>query len=175
MTGLFLIFIAFVWIVIALFLALIVASKIPRKVGGSWNVIWIFSLLLPAPLIDEIVGKRQFERLCKENSTIQIDRTKSKGRTVYLAETTNTSVPGTWMPITIQHWQYLDAATDEVVVSYNTLTAQRVFGITESKMPLTFDGYCAPNGSRRYANDLMSELGITQIERSKLNNKREQK
>lgn len=172
MTGILLMFIAVAWVVIAFYLALLIGSKIPKRWGGSWNASWVFLLLLPMPLIDEIVGKREFERLCQENSTIKVDRETASGKTVYLADLPATQINGTWVPIRLQPWRYVDAATGEVIVSFNILQAKggrfiRILGISEGNTPLTFDGYCAPGDSRAHAIALFKELGITDTERPK--------
>ncbi|QJQ05987.1 alanine:cation symporter family protein [Undibacterium piscinae] len=74
MTGLLLIFMAVIWLVIALFIIAFIASKIPGRALSLVISIPLFIVLLPMPIMDEIIGGRQFEQLCKENSTIQVDR-----------------------------------------------------------------------------------------------------
>src|SRR4051812_36896606 len=65
------------------------------------------ALLLPLPVIDEILGKPQFEQLCRENSTIKLDREKALGKTVYLGSATDARIKDTWLPIGMQHWQFV--------------------------------------------------------------------
>ena len=83
---------------------------------ASTNVareLMVFAVLLPLPALDEIVGGRQFEKLCKENSTIQVNRATAVGRTVYSTQQPSVEIKGTWVRITLQPWRYVDATTGE--------------------------------------------------------------
>ena len=164
MTGLLLIFVAVIWLVIALFFIAFIASKIPGRVLSLAISIPLFIVLLPMPLMDEIIGGRQFEQLCKENSTIQVDRKTAVGRTVYLAEVVRENITDKWMPMRIERWRFVDATTGELVLSYNILHATRSwFRITESAYPFTFKGYCDPKSSPASI-ETFAEYGITYIE-----------
>ena len=163
MTGLLLIFVAVIWLVIALFLIAFIASKIPGRVLSLAISIPLFIVLLPMPLMDEIIGGRQFEQLCKENSTIQVDRKTASGRTVYFDEVPDEIIKDKWMPIRLERWRFVDATTGELVMSYNILHATRSWlRLTESGYPFTFDGYCSPNLGHSF-NDKFAEYGITYI------------
>lgn len=171
MGGLILFFVIGLWIALVIWLSKIVATRIP---AARWRVLiglLVFAVLLPVPVLDELVGGRQFERLCQEHSTIQVNRTTAVGKTVYLAQTPPFVAEGTWVPVIVQPWRYVDATTGETVLSYNTLRAKggRFLKVSEGHVPLTFDGYCAPGGSRAFANSLLKELRITQIQRSEIN------
>ena len=171
MIGIYLLGVMALWVIAAFFITLFAFRRMPRKYWRLPLAIVLFLVLVPLPLIDEIVGGRQFEQLCKENSTIQVNRATAVGRTVYLAQTPSVKIKGTWVRVTLQPWRYVDATTGEVVVSYNTLGARggRFLKISEGHVPLTFNGYCAPGGSRIYADRLFKELRITQVQRSELN------
>lgn len=173
MTGLLLIFVAVIWLVIALFLIAFIASKIPGRALSLVISIPLFIVLLPMPLMDEIIGGRQFEQLCKENSTIQVDELKAAGKKVYLAELPSIQINDKWVPISLQPWRFLDVTTSETVVSYNTLKATggifiRTLGISEGRVPLTFKSFCEPGGVVDPLK-LLKELKVTQIQRSTLN------
>ena len=132
----------------------------------------LFLVLVPLPLVDEIVGKRQFEKLCSENGTIHMDRSKVAGKTVYLAAVPDTQIKGAWIPVVLKPWRFVDADSGEVLVSYNTLMAvggmwTRTLRISEGNVPLTFKGYCEPGGTVDLVK-LFKEAGITQIQRSAL-------
>jgi hypothetical protein len=154
MTGLFLLAIVGIWFYITI--------KIIRFITGNLPEIWwrpvvgvgLFVLILPLPLVDEIVGGRQFEQLCKENSTIHVDRVSAAGKTVYLAELPDTQIDGAWVPIRKQPWTFVDVTTGETIISYNIFYATggrliRTLGISEGNVPLTFKGSCAPTGDDR--------------------------
>jgi hypothetical protein len=61
MTGIFLLLVIVTWVAIVIWLSQILTEKLPK---ASWRIpiaILVFAVLLPLPLIDEIVGGRQFE------------------------------------------------------------------------------------------------------------------
>ncbi len=166
MSGILLLIVAALWLLIAFFLAKAIAHVLPKVWWAYVLRVVVFLALLPLPLIDEIVGKSQFEQLCRENSTIQLDRAKTAGKTVYLADQPSIEAKGTWVSVVIQPWRYVDATTGETVVSYNTLQAGRRFFLTHFGT-LTFNGYCAPGG-RVDPVKLFKEIGVTQVQRSEL-------
>lgn len=169
MTGFLLLFVMAIWLAVVMWLSKILTKKLPT---ATWRIpvaAVIFAGLLPLPLIDEIVGGRQFESLCKENSTIQVDRATAVGRTVYLAQTPDVEIKGTWVRVVLKPWRFVDATTGETVVSYNDLIAEggrliQSLGISEGGMPLTFKGTCVP-ANRPGSAQTFRPLGITYIER----------
>lgn len=170
MTGLFLIPVAIVWLLLALAVTGWVARRFNGRAMKVASCVLSFPLLLAAPLIDELVGRGEFEQLCKDNSTIQVDRSTAGGRTVYLAKTSDVELNGTWVHVVLKPWRFVDARTGETVVSYKTLNAGggwliRHLGISEGGVPLTFKGYCDPGGVVD-PHKLFSEIGITQIQRA---------
>lgn len=163
MTGLLLLFVAGIWFVLALIMTVFIVSKIPAKAWRGWISIPLFLLLLPMPVMDEIIGGRQFEQLCKNNSTIQVDRKTAVGRTVYLKDVPDEIIKDKWMPMRLERWRFVDATTGELVMSYNILHATRSWlRLTESGYPFTFDGYCSPNLGHSFI-DKFAEYGITYI------------
>jgi hypothetical protein len=169
MTGIYLLFVAFIWMAVVIWLSKISTRNFPME---TWRVpvaIVIFAVLFPLPLIDEIVGGRQFEQLCKENSKIRVNKAMAAGRTVYLAEVPFVEVKGTWVRVVLRPWRYLDATTNEPVISYNILMADggwlvRSMGISSGGVPLTFKGSCEPGGVVDPVK-LRSELQVIQIQR----------
>lgn len=165
MGGLILLFVIGFWLAFVIWLSKIITKKLPKK---WWRIpigILVFTVLLPLPVLDEIVGGRQFEKLCKENSMIHVNRATAVGRTVYLAQTPDVEIKGAWVRIVLKPWRYVDATTGETVVSYNTLQAVggRFLKISEGHVPLTFNGYCAPENRPGSAQTFQS-YGINYIE-----------
>lgn len=149
MTGIYLLFVVVVWLAVVIWLTRIITNKLPATWWRNPVGMLVFVVLLPLPLIDEIVGGRQFERLCKENSMIQVDRATAVGKTVYFVPQPDVEIEGTWVRVVLQPKRFVDATTGEVVVSYNELIAVggwliRSLGISEGGMPLTFRGTCVP-------------------------------
>ena len=165
MGGLILLFVIGLWLAFVIWLSKIITKRLPEKWWRMPVGILVFGVLLPLPVLDEIVGGRQFEKLCKENSTIQVNRATAVGRTVYLAQTPDVEIKRTWVRVVLKPWRYVDATTGEVVVSYNTLQARggRFLKISEGHVPLTFNGYCAP-ANRPGSIQTFKPLGINYIE-----------
>lgn len=164
MSGIFLLFVAALWLIAAFFISKLIVRMLPET-WWRWLVgAILFLALLPLPLIDEIVGAKQFAKLCKENATIQVDRTKAAGRTVFLNYTAPVELKGTWVPVWLQSWQFVDATTGETVISYNTLRAGSGKLGPSSLGPLTFAGECVEPNRPAY-NDVFRELGIKYIQR----------
>jgi hypothetical protein len=152
---------------------------LPKRAWRFPAALLFFLALIPLPLIDEIVGKRQFEKLCRENAGIHVDRAKAAGRAVYLAEVPFVDATGTWVRVVMRPWRYVDAKTGETVVSYTTLQAAggrfvHMLPLSEGRVPLTFSGHCGASGVVDPVK-LFKELGITQIQRSELKKFKESK
>lgn len=171
MSGLLFLGIIALWFFAAKWLAQRIGTYLPARPWRSAATFLIFALLLPLPLIDEIVGGWQFKRLCEANA-VRVNKETARGRTVYLAEIQDIAVLKTWTPILQQHWRFLDAKTNEPIVSYERYLATggifiRSLGVSEGNAPLTFPNYCKP----REVVDLLKffkELEITLIQRSAL-------
>lgn len=171
MTGIYLLFVAAIWLAFVIWLSKIITQKLPV---ATWRIpvaMVIVAALLPLPLIDEIVGGRQFKRLCKENSTIQVDRATAVGKTVLYVPQPSVEIKGTWVRVVLQPWSYFDATTGVLVFSYSTLEAAggrfiQTLGISEGRRPLTFYGSCGPIENTK---DLVKLLRITALDRPKPN------
>jgi hypothetical protein len=175
MTGIYLLFAIALWLFIVFWLAKILTTKLSMSWWGVLVRVILFLALLPLPLIDEIVGKRQFEQLCRENSTIQVNRATALGRTVYLKSLPDVVIDGVLIPITLHSWVFVDASTGQPVLSYNSLRATggrfiRTLGISEGSMPLLFRGSCEPVGSPASV-ETFKNFGINYIEPPINNNK----
>jgi hypothetical protein len=174
MSGLLFLGVVALWFFAAKWLAQRIGNLLPDR---PWRVVakvFIFALLLPLPLIDEIVGGWQFKRLCEAN-VVRVNKESARGRTVYLADVQDIGVPKTWIPMVQQHWQFLDAKTNESILSYERFLAIggvliRTLSISEGNAPLIFKGTCEPGGVVDPLK-LFKELGITQIQRSTLSTK----
>ena len=169
MSGLFLAFIALIWLWLLAKLVRLFTSGI-KDLGHRVVVALIsYCVLLPLPLIDELLGKRQFERLCKENSTVQIDRA-AVGKTIYLVRSDSIQLKGNWLPIRLQEWRHVDVVTGETLVAYNTLDVSggffiRAIPLYEVRVPITFsEPYCSPK-DRPATKEAFAALGINYIER----------
>jgi hypothetical protein len=168
MTGIFLIIVVVGWLIAVVIVARWVArrSNSPTTRVVSWIV--FFPALLAAPLADELIGGRQFEQLCKDNATIQVDRATAVGKTVYFVPQPAIEVKGTWVRVVLKPQRFVDARTGETVVTYNELIAGggrliRTLGISEGGVPLIFKGTCAPE-NRPSSIQTFAAFGIKYIE-----------
>lgn len=169
MSGIFLLFVFLLWLAIAISLSKFVTNKLPETKWPGHVRLIVFAILLPLPVIDEIVGGSQFRKLCQENSVIEVDRATAEGKTVYLVKSQDTEIRGKWVRILAKPWRYADIKTNDVVVEYRTLTASggwfvRLLGVSE-RMPLLFNGSCAPD-TRPASIEAFKKLGIEYVERS---------
>jgi hypothetical protein len=169
MSGLFLLFAGGVWAALLALLAYVLTSRIQEDVLRFVVAALVFGLLLPLPLIDELLGKREFEQLCEANATVKVDREKAVGKTVYLAPTTDTEMKDKWLRIVVKQWRFVELDTGEPVVSYDTLEAAggrfvKAFAISEGRVPLTFANYyCGPK-ERPASAQAFAALGIKYVE-----------
>ena len=160
-----------IWFFIVLALIIWLAKKLPEK---WWRIplsFLVFVVFLILPIVDEIVGGWQFQRLCEVNSTINFDKETADGRTVYLAETSDVGIKNMWVHITLKPWRFLDVATDDLIISYNTLKANNSFVgkfMSQEGVPILFKGWCEPGGIVDPIK-LFESLGVIYVERSTLN------
>lgn len=167
MIGLYVFFIGALWLAFVVWLTIYITKKLPID---TWRVpvaLVLFAMLMPFPLIDEIVGKWQFEKLCKQNSTIHVDQNSALGKTVYFLPQPSQEIQGTWVRVVLQPKNFIDSKTNESVVSYSILQADggmlvRLFSISEGRVPLIFIGSCHP---RENVKDLLKRLNINALDR----------
>jgi len=162
MIGLGFLLISFIWLVLAFYLAKLLTRILPPAWWRTLVQIALFVVLVPLPLIDQIVGGMQFKELCRQNQEIHFDPAKVRGKTVYLAGVDRTLAEGTWVPIQISHWRFVDATTREVVVTYNTVDAGPGL-LRFGGGPLLFRGSCVPL-NRPVSVETFKKLGISYIE-----------
>lgn len=170
MTGLLLAVVLLMWLAACVWVAQIAGRRFPKRWWGKAVQILIAVLLMPLPLIDEIVGGVQFDELCKVHNTIQVDRASAKDRTVYLLDQTSTRIGGLAVPVRLQNWTFVDATTREAVLAYVMLYAEggkliHAVKFSEGDEPMTFKSSCIPNKHIEQA-QLFKDLSIKQVQRS---------
>lgn len=168
MTGILLIAVAIAWLIAAVAVTRWAVRRVNSLTMKAVGWMILFPTLLAAPLTDELVGGRQFEQLCKDNATIQVDRATAVGKTVYFVPQPAIEVKGTWVRVVLKPQRFVDAKTGETVVNYNELIAGggrliRTLGISEGGVPLTFKGTCVP-ANRPSSIQTFAPFGIKYIE-----------
>lgn len=139
-----------IWFIVVIWLGDKIGNLLPDQPWRPFAKLIIFALLLPLPLIDEIVGGWQFARLCEAN-VVRVDKEAARGKNVYNdLSGYQVPVPGTWVKVWKMTFRYLDATTGELVMSFDQLRAEggHLFpGFDSGHDPLTFKGECHPPGT----------------------------
>ena len=126
----------------------------------------LFAVLLPLPVLDELIANRQLESLCRDNAVMKIDETKIKGRSVrYSAEPLNEEVRGVAIPVTFTRGVLRDVNTGEMLGSSTWYAARggvlvRAMGASESNSPMFAKSGCAPGEGEHEA---AKRIGFTII------------
>lgn len=101
-----------------IWLATRIASKVQQPLARAaikWSVLLV---LLTLPFIDEIIGKYQFEALCKANGIGSADVSRARGKKVKLEIGERKLLEGTVMPIKVEDWTYIDPGTSEILMRH---------------------------------------------------------
>ncbi|MDL2336354.1 MAG: hypothetical protein QFE16_00785 [Pseudomonadota bacterium] len=150
MTGILLITVAIAWLIAVLAATRWVVRRVNSPAMKVVSCLVLFPVLLVLPLADELVGKQQFDSLCKKYAVQVIDEKHAMNRrVVFVLPEHDQFVEGTALQIRIDPNVYRDAETNQVLVSYYTLHAKggwfiRTLGISETNAPLLFESGCAP-------------------------------
>jgi len=155
MAGLLLLSIFIAWLLATLWLS----KRATQTMAISWKRhaarIGLLTILLPLPLVDEIIGGFQFRALCEKNAVFQMGVSNPEGRvTKYVGDPVNELVPGTAIRIYRTHAKFIDIQSDEVVVQFDEYTASggkfiRALSISEGNAPLTIGiPACSPEQKR---------------------------
>ena len=171
MTGLLLIGVLIAWIAIAFALAGAFTRGIKAGLRRAAVGVVVFALLLPLPVVDEIIGGFQLRALCRAGAVARYDEEKLRGRTVRMRLEPNPDVPSVMqtptrrvaalIPIEEQTEEWIDVATGEVLLSQKAFTARgglliRMLGISNDDSPLTID----PRSCRIPAGPIFKRLGV---------------
>jgi hypothetical protein len=156
LTGILLIVLAVAWLIAVLLITRRATWHFSSRAAKVAISLVLFPALLVAPLADELIGKWQFESLCKQYAVVEIDEQHASNRRVLSTlRKDDQFAEGTVVPIRIDPWIYRDAETGQVVVRYNTLHAEgglliHSLGISESNSPLVFRSGCGPENERAF-------------------------
>lgn len=109
-------------------------------------------ILFPLPVIDEIVGAVQMNRLCEKNATYRLGVPDPEGRvTRYRSDPQDERMSGTAVPIFHTRVYYVDTATGETVVTYDRYKAgagvlgRTFFSWSATGNPFIGRSYCSPD------------------------------
>jgi hypothetical protein len=149
MSGLLLFAVVALWWFVLRWVVKRIGNRLPNRPWRLVITLAIFTLLLPLPVIDEIVGGWQFSRLCNQHDKIQVDREKVRGTTIYFVPTRSVELMGMWVPVRRQAWTFVDKGMGAVVMQYDSFHANggwliRTLRISEGNVPLLFRDSCFP-------------------------------
>lgn len=129
------------------------ASPGPRRLLQAL----VLAVLLPLPLLDELVAQSQFKVLCRDRlgvqarfDTLRLETQAAGGRPLTLPLRQDVSAPepvgGISVAVARREHRYTDPATREVRVRFFTYEAQggKLARITGHGAPLLFEGHCGP-------------------------------
>ena len=155
MTGLFLIAVVGLWIWLVFKVSRVIGMRVAQ---GWWSIpiaLLIFLVLLPLPVLDEIIGRFQFRALCAKNAVFRMGVEQPEGRvTRETISPSNEVVPGTAITIYGTGIKYTDIQSGEIVVQFDRYVAKggifiRTLGISEGNAPITMDRpSCSPEKAR---------------------------
>lgn len=124
MIGLFFIFTVITWLSVSVWLA----HKLGNFVSSSeWRAkvkISIFLFLLSLPFVDELIGKLQYDALCKANGVESADVSRARGKKVKVKYGERTAVKGTIVPIKESDMFFRDADSGEILIKAKNYYAE---------------------------------------------------
>ncbi len=104
-------------------------------------------VLLPLPLIDELLAKPQFDALCRDQAAIHFTVEPAAQRLVHASELPPESVEGLLVPVSRRKHVYIDEETHQALASFSTFQAHAgklARLVARDDAPLTFTGVCGP-------------------------------
>lgn len=118
MSGLLLLVTIGAWLWASFWLSMKVGRLIAKPALSSTVTILILAVSLCLPFADEVIGKYQFEALCKANGIENADVSKARGKRVKLEIGERRLLKGSIMPINVEDWLYRDANSGEILIQH---------------------------------------------------------
>ena len=119
MIGLLFLSLAILWLALVVYLTI----KIPRWCGVVRHVallrLLLFPLLLVGPFVDEIVGMRQFEKLCEERALLIVSADAELVKRAKVTHSDLQELPGYWIGISASRSSYIDIDTGKVFMTFD--------------------------------------------------------
>jgi hypothetical protein len=159
--GLYLLFLAMLWLLISIVLAVVVSRWVSTGSRRTVVAIFLVAVLVVLPFVDQVVGAIQFKKICADNDGIEAKSDRAKGRTVYRIYIPPNEIAGTWLPVYETQWRFADAESGEILLSYRTFEAGPGF---IRVAPLMFNPHCTPI-RQQSPQELIKRFGMTLGER----------
>src|SRR5438128_63908 len=123
MSGLLLLGVIALWVAAVRWLARKLATFLPDKPWRRFVQGGLAVLLIPLPLVDEIVAASKFQSLCKEKSAVIVDVPNPRGRTVWFDAGERTQMTLGGIRIVEARSNYIDPKSHELIYHYFRLEA----------------------------------------------------
>ena len=109
-------------VTLLVYLSRLATQSLPISGKGKTLLRWLIVVgAFPLPLADEIIGKYQFEALCKANGIESADVSRARGKRVKMTYTDKGFVEsGVLLPTKQDDISLRDADTEEVLLSYKS-------------------------------------------------------
>ncbi|MCA3028094.1 MAG: hypothetical protein ING66_05780 [Rhodocyclaceae bacterium] len=150
----------------------VVRFALARISNKKWHVptaIALSAFLMLLPVMDELLSRPAFNKLCAEGTKLKFDAEKLRGKTVYSVDAEQPDILVGVIPGYVVPSRYADVTTGELLISTNSYTLRggllmRSFGLPEWNKPLTMDGFCRPT-VRPYHTEFAKQYQLTYRER----------
>lgn len=152
MSGLLLIGVVLLWFVLAISIAVMLASKLKPLWIKPLVAILVMALLIPLPVADEIVGRQQFKILCEQHGRKESDFAIAKGMTLTEKIDSYRPIKGMALETSASMHSFVNRESNIVIVKYIDYRVSggwliHALGISETNSPLIFNSSCSvPNG-----------------------------
>ncbi len=106
------------WALVAIYLG----CKFPRwfKLKRAWTLLFT-PLVFFAPVVDEVIGRRQFKQLCEKEAVIWLSPNWKSVEAVQVIRHPLIKASSTFIPVDIQRSEYVDAGTGQQFMSKTAL------------------------------------------------------
>lgn len=147
MSGIFLLFIVGLWVWLVFKASKWIGAQVRATQWRTALTGLVFVLLLGLPFADEIIGRFEFRKLCRERAVLQVDAERIRYKTIRsISKQTFPSLS----PLAIEQWttNYVDVSTGEKMAYITWLRAKGGWisrNFTEGRVPITFqNATCSP-------------------------------
>lgn len=113
-----------VWLAACIGIPQIVGNLIVKRPWRITVKLVIFFALISSPFVDEAIGKRQFEALCKSRGIEAADISRARGRKVKVEYGERTILDGTILPIKESDVRFRDTDSGEILIQHKNYYAE---------------------------------------------------
>lgn len=112
-----------VWLVVCVWLAQKAGNFVAKPSWRPTVKLMIFVALISSPFVDEVIGKEQFESLCKTHGIESADVSRARGKKVTVEYGERKPLSGTILPIKESDVLFRDADSGEILIRHKNYYA----------------------------------------------------